>query len=840
MNVTHTGETMGSMLLDASWQAALLAVVVASVCRIAGTRLAPGWRFALWSLVIVRLACPVLPTSTYSALNLIADVDGLAPFTNELSSNAVDRDSISSTRPSTAEAARTSSRPAAPESIETITQLSTATNADGLKSDEQTQHATNLGIVVVGAIWAIVAGILLTRRFIGRLRLHAMASAWRDVADPRAISIFKECCRMTGTRRRVRLMQSEEPVGPALFGLWRPRIVIPANLLTTLSAGELRMLLLHELGHVRRCDVLWDRLATILAALHWFNPAAWWALARLRDAREQACDAAVLRQLSRKDLSDYGRLVMDLGTRPIAHAIPDPVSAAGCPRSLRRRLEMIASYRNATWKQSALGAMAVLVLATCGLTGAEPAAAPSDETANVTRPLKATAPQQAAPAFKPQTTSDRDHDHVIAGRCVNEDGDALPGVRVRLFRVDSSRMTREPVKDTRTDERGSFRFAELPKPVRLKRRESSAPDFVQYKVYYAIAASKPGRASWLEDFKLKRRRPTDRLELRLLPGGALSGRVIDNKGRPIAGAQVFTRSVPDSQPVDGVLSATTDSDGRYELVDLAIRQPAKQTPGNVENGIIESTPHCRFTVSHPEYGTVRPSYSTVPAVAADVILQPTAVIEGTVIDRVTGRLAAGVTVTLQGARPTTGLQQTRTDERGRYRLTSLEAGRYNLWAEAEERTCTAIDSLEVEAGQTYRDKNLSLIEGGLLEGKVVVADTGQPISHSGRRRLRIGLHGPARPKSGPAIAYCSVGDDGRWSLRVAPGMNFPCIMPAADLYGRVEDYDTIRKGINVGEGERVTIAFRILEEAPDKEPKSSPARLAVPVPDEREAVDAIR
>lgn len=60
-----------SWLARASWQAAVLVVVVLAVQGVLGRRLAPQWRCALWWLVVLRLVLPVWPGSALSLFNWI-------------------------------------------------------------------------------------------------------------------------------------------------------------------------------------------------------------------------------------------------------------------------------------------------------------------------------------------------------------------------------------------------------------------------------------------------------------------------------------------------------------------------------------------------------------------------------------------------------------------------------------------------------------------------------------------------------------------------------------------------------------------------------------------------
>lgn len=162
---------------------------------------------------------------------------------------------------------------------------------------------------VLLALWLLGAAA-------GGLRLTAHYLRLRRSTRPLPPGMFRQLSTdLPGLdTRRLRL----HPSGPAV--LWAPRthILLPADFLERFNVDERRLVLRHELGHLRRGDPLWSLLAELIAALLWFHPLAWLALPRFRLDQELACDERVL-HTSPQDEAPYARtLLRSVGveTRP--------------------------------------------------------------------------------------------------------------------------------------------------------------------------------------------------------------------------------------------------------------------------------------------------------------------------------------------------------------------------------------------------------------------------------------------------------------------------------------------------------------------------------------------
>jgi len=153
---------------------------------------------------------------------------------------------------------------------------------------------------------------------------------------------------------------SAHVTGPALFGIIRPRIVIPAYMETE----DLDYVLLHENTHARRKDNLFRCTALLTAALHWYNPLVWLFLKRFFEDMELACDESVVSKLRTEERKAYAlALVEAAGQRSVF------ISAFGGAK-IRVRIEKILSYRSLSIGAAAALTALLIVIAVTLLTNA--------------------------------------------------------------------------------------------------------------------------------------------------------------------------------------------------------------------------------------------------------------------------------------------------------------------------------------------------------------------------------------------------------------------------------------------------------------------------------------
>jgi beta-lactamase regulating signal transducer with metallopeptidase domain len=150
------------------------------------------------------------------------------------------------------------------------------------------------------AAWAVISGGLLIRLSFSLWHVYQLRRECREIygallassVEPALTEVLQQVPRI----RRVKLLISEAVRVPTALGFFRPAVVLPAWALRDLSADELKVIVLHELAHLRRWDD-WTNLAQkVVNALFFFHPAVWWIDSRLSLEREIACDDMVLEQ----------------------------------------------------------------------------------------------------------------------------------------------------------------------------------------------------------------------------------------------------------------------------------------------------------------------------------------------------------------------------------------------------------------------------------------------------------------------------------------------------------------------------------------------------------------
>lgn len=323
-------------LLTASARASLLSLVVLGLQVLLRHRAPARWRYALWLPVLLVLLTPAFPESQWSVGSIVRTESSPLPVPE-----MVAQEPALSVTPSAVEAAETP----APISWIQIMRLAWLPGAAGMI------------VICLGSYALTLWRIKHNRVPVNDALLHEIAALARGL----------------GLRRVPRVWMSPVVRSPAVTGLWRPLLLLPVGFDESLTAQEARLVLRHELTHLKRGDLPLNALLCLLLALHWFNPLLWLAFFKVRLDREAACDAQVLDREPQAERVAYGHTLLRIETAFSHHGLSlGFVGIFQRGRVLRSRIQSIATPPNPHPLMKTTLSLGIALLTFLGITKAAP------------------------------------------------------------------------------------------------------------------------------------------------------------------------------------------------------------------------------------------------------------------------------------------------------------------------------------------------------------------------------------------------------------------------------------------------------------------------------------
>ncbi|MGH7549485.1 MAG: M56 family metallopeptidase [Gemmatimonadota bacterium] len=213
-------------------------------------------------------------------------------------------------------------------------------------------------------LWLLGASAILVRLAVGMVTLRRYSRRARPAVGPSWEAALEWASNRLLLDTPVRLLVSDEVTMPLAAGVVRPVVLMPEES-ERWPDDRRRAVLLHEMAHIKRRDVLPHLMAWVVCALWWFHPLAWNAARRMRSESEKACDDLVLKVGTRA--SRYADDLLDIVTRAGTVRAPVTVMPLAQRSEFEGRilaiLEPDRKRRGVSMAHAALVALAVALLA---------------------------------------------------------------------------------------------------------------------------------------------------------------------------------------------------------------------------------------------------------------------------------------------------------------------------------------------------------------------------------------------------------------------------------------------------------------------------------------------
>lgn len=201
--------------------------------------------------------------------------------------------------------------------------------------------------------------------FVQNHRLHhRILSACQLMDEAQTLEVLTRCKQKMGISRKILVYSSALAHTPFLYGLLKPRIVLPQ---AEFTSEELEYIFCHELTHWKRRDGWLKCLMLFINAVHWYNPLAYIARRDIDRFCELSCDEMLAAQMSQEERGQYCELLLSVMQNIAVHDVK-LYSAFSDKQQLERRINIIMKIGNLKSKKwvSLLAAIMTLTFLSVG------------------------------------------------------------------------------------------------------------------------------------------------------------------------------------------------------------------------------------------------------------------------------------------------------------------------------------------------------------------------------------------------------------------------------------------------------------------------------------------
>ena len=730
------------------------------------------WLSSLTAVLILPVLMGLLPTLRLPILP--------SRYASQAAPVSLDRTEIPEPKPSPVEPPHVSPAFATPVAHELVRAETNGLTSSPILSPVPAANAVEIKtyfitkcIFLLQIGWAGGALIVLMPMLTAQVRLRRVLIRSQPLNDAKWTGLIEQLGAWLRLSRRVSLLCGGPTTSPMTWGVLRPKVLIPSDA-EEWSQERLKVVLLHELAHVKRWDCLTQMFARVVCAVYWFHPLVWVASNRLRVEREKACDDLVL--LSGSSAADYAEHLLgvarSLRSTPRLAAVAVPMARAS---QIEGRLLAILDRRRRRHGLGRLGAFGLL--ATVGLLLL------SISTTRLAARIVNEAGDDAKREATQASSEAKSTRMTVSGRVVDESDKPVAGAKVLILGRRKIAMLNPRAEDqyevmgrTETDARGEYR---------VETRRSSS---VTHYGIHALASSPGHGMGYVE---LNREATAPSTKVKLMVEQIVEGRLVDLQGAPATDVAVR---------VSGI-GIPKENEGRFEGINFWKDAPRDVTgvwpnsfktdrEGRFRISGIGQGVHVSLQVNDPRYakqGLNLELGKTIESKVTTLSLQPALSISGRVTCADSGEPLrnALVIVGTGNNRWSSGSSEYRTDEEGRYSANPAP-GKYlsvTVYPPIGNPYLIFERNFEIDDDSMNRIVDLKVPRGVLITGRISSSDDNRPLPASSVYYS----NGEGNVVDGegtiPLHSSAVLSDsEGRYAIAVKPGKgHLFCYGPTADF-----------------------------------------------------------
>ncbi|OAA93943.1 M56 family metallopeptidase [Clostridium coskatii] len=351
--------TLMKAIFTASLNGSILVILILLIKNLLKERLKTEFHYILWFLLIIKLIIPYGPESNLSIFNIYNSV-------SEKNSTVSSKYYLKTSN----------------TSKNKLKDSNVPVNLSKNKNIESSNKRINYKSILF-FIWLIgmvffIANTLYEIRKVELIKKNAISNKSSNFNN-----ILNNCLNIMNINKSVSLIYPYKSIGPCLCGLIKPTIFIPQNIIKNISEDEFKHIIIHELCHLKRKDLLINWIIIILNTVYWFNPIIRYGFYKMKQDCETSCDAYALRYLGIDRNINYGNTIIKI--LQLENTTPSLITSAPMAvnnSEIKRRITMISKHKKNSLKNIICGILVIAAITTVGLTSGISKAKPNSDNYN--------------------------------------------------------------------------------------------------------------------------------------------------------------------------------------------------------------------------------------------------------------------------------------------------------------------------------------------------------------------------------------------------------------------------------------------------------------------------
>ncbi|WP_253200806.1 M56 family metallopeptidase [Clostridium sp. CF012] len=331
--------------------ASILSLIILLFKLIIKDKLGVRLHYAIWLIVVIRLLIPYGLQSSLSVFNLIKfESGGIIQKTYTVSYET--SKSINSKKIDT----------------DVTPSVSKAMSPNNTSND----NSIPMYIKLISYMWLLGVIILGFYTIVMTVKLKNKFKNCNVCENEEVKLLLIQCKNKLNLKSNIKILNTNQIKTPCILGFISPKLLLPIGIENCVNQNELEFIILHELAHVKRMDIIVGCISEALQIIHWFNPIIWYSFYRMSNDKELACDALALSYINCNEYLNYGKTIIKLlesyKKTPQVYGMSYIINNKS---QIKRRITMISLFKKNSYKWSIIPIVTLTLMGGVMLTNAK-------------------------------------------------------------------------------------------------------------------------------------------------------------------------------------------------------------------------------------------------------------------------------------------------------------------------------------------------------------------------------------------------------------------------------------------------------------------------------------